>query len=122
MKYQRLLVKLPFMAGTRPPQMNITSSPISLKDLRLPERNPSPRPTSSKRDPTPHAIPNMVRNERSLWAQSVRNVWPNISRSRRMNPYFPGLGYAELKGYVPAQHPSVKETRIEGYRCEHRVL
>jgi hypothetical protein len=33
-----MLVKLPFMAGTRPPQVNMTSSPISLKDLRLPEQ------------------------------------------------------------------------------------
>ncbi len=71
-----MLVKLPFMAGAFPPQMNMTSSPNSLNAFRLPERNPSPRPTSSNSDPTPHAIPNMVRNERSLCAHSVLKRLP----------------------------------------------
>jgi len=80
-----MLVKLPFIAGARPPQMNITSSPSSLKDFLLPDRKPSPRPTSSNNDPTPQAIPNMVKKERNLCAHNVRKVWPKISSSRRMN-------------------------------------
>src|SRR5438445_11466088 len=63
--------------------MNITFSPMESNCLRLPDRKPSPRPTSSSREPTPHAIPNMVRNERNLCAQRARKVCPIISKMRR---------------------------------------
>src|SRR6266566_1953292 len=56
--------------------MNITFSPSSSNCFRLPERKPSPQ-----------AIPNMVRNDRSLCAQSVRRVWLEISKSRRIASY-----------------------------------
>src|SRR5258705_9679116 len=77
-------VKLPPTAGARPDQMNITFSPSSSNCFRLPERKPSPKPTSKSKEPTPQAIPNMVRKERSLCAQSVRRVWLEISKSRRI--------------------------------------
>src|SRR5713226_9021343 len=63
--------------------MNITFSPRESNCLRLPERKPSPRPTSSSSEPTPQAMPNMVRNERSLCAQRARKVCPTISKIRR---------------------------------------
>src|SRR5579863_9392448 len=71
------------MTGARPDQINITFSPRESNCRRLPARKHSPKPTSSSREPTPHAIPNMVRNERSLWAQRVRKVCPKISKIRR---------------------------------------
>src|SRR6266566_6705801 len=80
-------VKLPPTAGARPDQMNITFSPSSSNCLRLPERKPSPKPTNKSKEPTPQAIPNMVRNDRSLCAQSVRRVWLEISKSRRIASY-----------------------------------
>src|SRR5271166_5968673 len=52
--------------------------------LRLPLRKPSPTPASNSSEPTPQAIPNMVRNERSLCAQSVRTVWEKVSSSMRI--------------------------------------
>ena len=63
--------------------MNITFSPMESNCLRFPDRKPSPSPTSSSRDPTPHAIPNIVRKERNLCAHKVRRVWPKISKMRR---------------------------------------
>src|SRR5207302_1091455 len=45
--------------------------PSSFRFLPCPLRNPSPSPTSSSSDPTPQAIPNMVRNDRSLCAHKV---------------------------------------------------
>src|SRR5262249_51550821 len=30
-------------------------------------------------DPTPQAMPNMVRNDRSLWAHRVRKIWAKMS-------------------------------------------
>src|SRR5947209_18120172 len=50
----------------------------------LPERNPSPNPTSSSNEPTPQAMPNMVRKERSLCAHRVRSVCTKISSTIRM--------------------------------------
>src|SRR6185369_1468756 len=82
-----MLVKLPSTAGARPDQMNMTFSPSESNCFLLPDRNPSPTPTSSNKDPTPQAIPNMVKNERSLCAQSVRRVWPKISNSTRMEEF-----------------------------------
>ena len=61
--------------------MNMMSSPSEFNSRRLPERNPSPSPTSSKSDPTPQAMPNMVRNERSLCAHKVRNICRRISKN-----------------------------------------
>src|SRR5260370_2484197 len=46
-----------------------------------PDRNPSPSPTSKSKDPTPQAMPNMVRKERSLCAHNVRITWPKISNA-----------------------------------------
>src|SRR5580700_1368776 len=54
----------------------------------LPERKPSPRPTSSSKDPTPHAMPNMVRNERSLCAQRVRKICVKMSRTMRIRSIY----------------------------------
>ncbi len=71
--------------------MNITFSPSSSNCLRLPERKPSPRPTSNSREPTPQAMPNMVRNERSLCAHSVRRVWPKMSKINLTGERIPEL-------------------------------
>ena len=57
------------------------SSPSEFNSRRLPERNPSPNPTSSNSEPTPQAMPNMVRNERSLCAHKVRNICRRISKN-----------------------------------------
>src|SRR5437660_337958 len=51
---------------------------------RLPLRKPSPTPASSSSDPTPQAMPNMVRKERSLCAHRVRKVWVKMSRRVRI--------------------------------------
>src|SRR5882757_1463750 len=77
-------LKLPSTAGWRPPKKKMMFLPKVSSCLRLPLRKPSPTPTSRRRDPTPHAIPNMVRNDRSLCAQSVRIVWTKVSSSVRM--------------------------------------
>src|SRR5882672_762036 len=77
-------LKLPSTAGWRPPKKKMMFLPKVSNCLRLPFRNPSPTPTSNSRDPTPQAIPNIVRNERSLCAQSVRNVWMKVSSKVRM--------------------------------------
>src|SRR5919204_1676673 len=52
--------------------------------LRLPVRKPSPTPISSNSEPTPQAIPNMVRKERSLCAHRVRSVWAKMASNMRM--------------------------------------
>src|SRR5690348_10406860 len=78
------------MLGARPGKINITSSPRVDISRRLPERKPSPTPTSRSREPTPQAMPNMVRNERSLWAQRARKISPSVSdrvRMRRLSAY-----------------------------------
>src|SRR5258705_1923902 len=77
-------VKLLSTAGWRPPKKQMMFLPKVSSCLRLPLRNPSPTPTSSNRDPTPQAIPNIVRNDRSLCAQRVRMVWTKVSSSVRM--------------------------------------
>src|SRR2546423_366401 len=69
-----------------PPHMNMMSWPRVSNCLRLPTRKPSPKPTSSSKEPTPHATPNIVRNERSLCAHNVASVWPKMSRNLRTNP------------------------------------
>src|SRR5215467_6856776 len=77
-------LKLPSTAGARPPKKKMMFLPKVSSCLRLPLRKPSPTPTSNNSEPTPQAIPNMVRNERSLCAQSVRSVWLKVSNSMRM--------------------------------------
>jgi hypothetical protein len=56
-----------------------TSLPKVASCLCWPERKPSPRPTSTSSEPTPHAIPNMVRKVRSLLAIMARKTWPRVS-------------------------------------------
>src|SRR5690349_23728293 len=79
--------------------MKRTFSPIVLNCLRFPDRNPSPRPTRSRSEPTPQAMPNIVRKERSLCAQSVRSVWPKISNKTRMD-FFPSYGKRAKFTYI----------------------
>src|SRR5205823_3453917 len=64
--------------------MNMMFLPMVSSWRRWPERKPSPNPTNSSSEPTPQAMPNMVRNERNLCAHRVRRVWPKISSSSRI--------------------------------------
>src|SRR5580692_351564 len=58
----------------------ITMSLPKLARLRCwPERKPSPRPTRTSSEPTPQAMPNMVRNVRTLLATMARKTWPRVS-------------------------------------------
>src|SRR5580698_6087716 len=75
---------LPATTGARPGKINMMFSPNSANPRLFPERKPSPRPTKRSNDPTPQATPNMVRNERSLCAHSVRKICAKISRIIRM--------------------------------------
>src|SRR5580698_1963577 len=75
---------LPSTAGARPGKRKMMFSPYSFMPRLLPERKPSPRPTSSNSDPTPQAIPNMVRKERSLCAHKVRKICPRMSSTVRI--------------------------------------
>lgn len=76
--------KLPSTLGARPGKMNMTSLPKVDISRRFPERKPSPTPTSRSREPTPQAMPNMVRNERSLCAQRARPISPKVSSKVRI--------------------------------------
>src|SRR5947209_149435 len=70
--------------------------------LRFPARNPSPTPTSRSREPTPHAMPNMVRNDRSLCAHNVRRVCPKMPKmSRKLQLYGPAF-LALMRGQPPS--------------------
>src|SRR5437667_10651261 len=77
-------LKLPSTAGWRPPKKKMMFLPKVSSCFRFPLRKPSPTPTSSRSDPTPQAIPNMVRNERNLWAHSVRHGCEMVSDKVRM--------------------------------------
>ena len=82
--------------------------------LRLPLPKPSPTPISSSSDPTPQAIPNMVRKERGLCArQGAQGLAEDVQQhahdhtsnyaadggSSSQSPWPPGeLGLAEGKG------------------------
>src|SRR5208283_1908535 len=77
-------LKLPSTSGARPPKKKMIFLPKVSKLLRLPLRNPSPTPASSSSEPTPQAIPNMVRKDRSLCAQRVLKICAKVSRSMRM--------------------------------------
>src|SRR5882762_2219102 len=59
--------------------MNMMSCPRLANCLACPLRNPSPSPTNNNSEPTPHAIPNMVRNDRSLCAHKVARDWRMMS-------------------------------------------
>src|ERR1700680_3985650 len=75
---------LPCTTGARPGKMNMMSLPYCASSRLFPERKPSPKPTSSSKEPTPQAMPNIVRNERSLCAQRVRKICAKMSRSIRI--------------------------------------
>src|SRR6266700_1416807 len=75
---------LPFTAGARPGKINMIFLPNSANSRLLPERKPSPTPTRSSKDPTPQAIPNMVRNERSLCAHRLRKICAKMSKTVRI--------------------------------------
>ncbi len=70
--------------GIVPPHIMIRSVPSSASPLRCPERKPSPSPTSSSSDATPHAMPNIVRNDLSLLAPIERNTCARILNNARM--------------------------------------
>src|SRR5258708_7018458 len=92
---------LPFTAGARPGKRNMMSLPNSANSRLFPERKPSPTPTSSSNDPTPQAIPNMVRNERSLCAQRLRKICAKMSKTVRIierQLYLFNISHAVLEG------------------------
>ncbi len=62
-----------------------------------PERKPSPNPIKSSNDPTPQAIPNMVRKDRSLCAHSVRITWAKMSKAILMD----AIEYGPNRAAVP---------------------
>src|SRR5215472_4939902 len=74
----------PWITGARPGKTNMMSRPNSASSRLLPERKPSPTPTKRSRDPTPQAMPNMVRKERSLCAQRLRKIWAKMSDTDRI--------------------------------------
>src|SRR5208282_1631760 len=78
-------LKLPSTAGARPPKKKMMFLPKVSSCLRLPLRKPSPTPASSSSEPTPQAIPNMVRKDRNLCAHRVRKVCAKVSSSMRMS-------------------------------------
>jgi hypothetical protein len=75
---------LPATAGARPGKMNMMFLPNSANSRLLPDRNPSPTPTSSSSDPTPQAIPNIVRNDRNLWVHKLRMICAKMSQIVRI--------------------------------------
>src|SRR5262252_7968831 len=94
--------------------MNMMFCPREANCLSCPLRKPSPRPTRSKREPTPHAIPNIVKKDRSLCAHKVDSDCRTMSRSMRMDfsrnsaPMPPGRsmgapGNVQARGLNPAQ-------------------
>src|SRR6266699_154814 len=67
---------LPVTAGARPGNRNMMSLPNSANSRLLPERKPSPTPTSSSKDPTPPGDPEHGENR----AQLVR---PEVAKDLR---------------------------------------
>src|SRR5215472_18084896 len=61
--------------------MKIMSSPIVAMFFFCPELKPSPTPIRNSSDPTPQAMPNMVKNDRSLCAHSMLNTCPIVSKA-----------------------------------------
>src|SRR6266853_1608391 len=85
----------------RPGNMNMMFCPSMASCFSWPLRNPSPTPTSSSSDPTPQAIPNMVRKERSLCAQRLRKICPKMSKIVRIierQLYLFNISHAVLEG------------------------
>src|SRR6266436_8178781 len=95
-------LKLPSSAGWRPPKKKMMFLPKVSSCLRLPLRNPSPTPASSSSEPTPHAIPNIVRNDRNLCAHRVRRVCAKVSSSMRISHLRISTGRERLKKRRPA--------------------
>src|SRR5438067_4904153 len=91
----------PFTAGARPGKINMMSLPNSANSRLLPERKPSPTPTSSSKDPTPQAMPNMVRNDRSLCAHRLRKICANMSKTVRI-----------IERHCTFQHEQLPKTAI----------
>src|ERR1700704_4678925 len=88
----------------RPVKVNMMSRPRLAILRSWPLRKPSPRPTSSRSEPTPQAMPNMVRNERSLWAHRVDRDWRTISRRVRID-FVGGVNRLRWPPYVRLQPP-----------------
>src|ERR1700726_3646866 len=107
------------------------SSPKLARFLAVPARKLSPNPTSSSSDPTPQAIPNMVRKERSLCVHMARNTSPklvtnlliteatNIGRTKFQRARFTSVVLA-------AQQPAKGTNRVKqnvcsyGYRSDNK--
>src|SRR5581483_7502328 len=83
-RYERAEFMLPLTTGARPGKRNMISRPNSAISRLFPERNPSPTPTNSSNEPTPQAMPNMVRNDRSLYAHRLRKICANRSSIARL--------------------------------------
>ena len=77
--YGRMAVCWLGNAGIVASKVITTSLPILARLRRWPLRNPSPRPTRTSSEPTPQAMPNMVRNVRSLLAIMARKTSPRMS-------------------------------------------
>ena len=77
--YGRMAVCWLGSAGIVALKVITTSFPILARLRRCPDLNPSPSPTSTSSEPTPQAIPNMVRNVRSLFAIMARKTSPRMS-------------------------------------------
>src|SRR5580658_3679115 len=98
-------------AGIVASKVITTSLPILARLRRCPERNPAPGPTRTSSEPTPHAMPNMVRKVRSLLAIMARKTWPRVSENDCMKYRRLGLrtgaeerlvrGYEEWRAEVP---------------------
>jgi hypothetical protein len=73
------------IAGIVPPQIMITSVPNCLSPRFCPDLKPSPNPINNNRDATPHAIPNIVKNDRSLFAPIDRITCAKMSKRERID-------------------------------------
>src|ERR1700692_3394818 len=75
------------------------SLPYWANSRLLPERKPSPSPTSRSKEPTPQAMPNMVRKERNLCTQRVLKICAKMSTSIRIG-YRYSITSGVLHGYL----------------------
>src|ERR1039458_10523946 len=113
---------LPATAGARPGKINMMFSPYSARPRLFPERNPSPRPTSSISDPTPHATPNIVRNERSLCAQSVRKICAKMSSIIRIMTNDRHCTFADVdRRQFSSKEPALDSVSNGGSRSEEHT-
>src|SRR5260221_1791933 len=90
----------------------MTSSPMFAMFLCWPERNPSPTPTRNNREPTPQAMPNIVRNERSLCDHNVRSTCAKMSNAILISLLLPlcntlrnRLWFHDLDSYTQYRSP-----------------